>query len=636
MKRFSLPAALFHAVHLQRMQLGALPTATGTDFRVWAPSAQRVEVVLESSERSHPLDPVGNGYFAGTIADLGSGALYRYRLDERGPYPDPASRFQPEGPHGPSMVINPLAYSWRDAGWRGVQMHGQVVYELHVGAFTEEGTFDAAIAPLEELKRLGITLIEVMPIAEFPGRWNWGYDGVNLFAPYHGYGDHDALKRFVDAAHAIGIGVVLDVVYNHFGPDGNYLREFSGDYFNAKRATDWGESINFDGANSREVREFFLANACYWVREFHLDGLRLDATQSIFDSSSPHILAELSRRTRQAAAPRSIVLIAENEPQDARQLLPVELGGYGLDAMWSDDFHHSARVALTGRHDGYFHDHRGEAQEFVSAVKRGFLFQGQYYHWQKQPRGTPVTTQPANAFVFFIQNHDQVANTLSGERVHRISSPGRLRALTALTLLAPQTPLIFMGQEFAASQRFPFFADHAPELASLVHRGRREFVSQFDAFATPAAQARVPHPADPATFHAAKLDFAERETNVATYRLFQDLLALRRSDPVIARQDRFALDGAVLASRALVLRWFDATQGDRLLLVNLGDEIDLVPAPEPLLAPPLAADWQLLWSSDEPRYAGLGVIDPCSATGWRLPAESAALLRAVKASADAV
>jgi maltooligosyltrehalose trehalohydrolase len=583
-------------------------------------------VVLESAE--HALEAEGDGYFSSTLPDVQPGALYRYRLDDRGPYPDPCSRFQPQGPHGPSMVVDRNAFAWSDSAWPGVEMKGQVIYEMHIGAFTREGTFYAAARHLDELKALGVTLLELMPIAEFPGRWNWGYDGVDLYAPYHGYGDADAFKRFVDAAHQRGLAVILDVVYNHVGPDGNFLKCFSADYFTDRYQNDWGEALNFDGPNARAVREFFVGNACYWIREFHLDGLRLDATQSVQDASTPHIIAELADRVRVAAHPRKIILVAENEPQDVRCLLATAQGGFGLDAMWNDDFHHSARVALTGRHEGYYHDYRGHAQEFVSAVKRGFLYQGQYYSWQKKPRGTPLNGQPAWSMVAFTQNHDQVGNTLYGERLHNLTSPGRNRAMTALLLLAPHTPMLFMGQEFAASQPFAFFADHKPELADKVHAGRREFLSQFTTYATPSAQGKVPDPAAESTFLAAKLDLAEREEHAPMYALHCDLLRLRREDPVIAAQAREMIDGAVLSAHAFVLRWFGGAHGDRLLIVNLGEEQDLRPAPEPLLAPPEHSRWQLLWSSDEPRYDGPGALHPDTDEGWLLPGESAVLLRA--------
>lgn len=610
----------------RNMPGGAELRPEGAHFRVWAPQARQVEVVFEGASPPQRLQPEGQGYFSGLVSGARAGGLYRYRLDGKGPYPDPYSRFQPEGPHGPSMIVDPDAYRWRDVGWSGIRMRGQVLYELHVGAFTRAGTFDAAAAELPELADLGVTCIELMPVNEFPGRFNWGYDGVDLYAPYHGYGEPQALKRFVDAAHGLGLAVILDVVYNHLGGDGNYLPHFSPEYFTDRYKCEWGQAINFDGHNSGPVRELFIENAAYWVREFHLDGLRLDATQSIHDAGHPHVLAELTDRARAAAAPRSIVMIAENEPQRAELLgLPSE-GGHGLDAMWNDDFHHSARVALTGGHDGYFHDHRGRAQELLSAVKYGFLFQGQYYSWQTQPRGSPALDRPSWSFVAFIQNHDQVANTFYGLRLQHLTSPGRQRAMTALLLLGPHTPMLFMGQEFNASALFAFFADNNPELARQAWQGRRDFIRQFTQYATPAAQASVLEPADPGTFERSKLDFSERIKHEPVYRLHRDLLRLRQ-DPVIGSQERASLDGAVLGERALLVRWMDARHGDRLLLVNLGEELDLAPAPEPLLAPPRNSRWQMTWSSEEPHYGGGGAWDPTQSDEWRLPAECAILLR---------
>ncbi|HSD43646.1 MAG TPA: malto-oligosyltrehalose trehalohydrolase [Burkholderiales bacterium] len=596
---------------------------------MWAPRARRVDVVIEAPGPAvHALDPAPGGYFAATIPRATPVARYRYRLDGEGPYPDPCARFQPEGPHGPSQVVDANDFVWNDREWAGIGLKGQVIYEMHIGTFTAEGTFDAAVRELPALRDLGVTVLELMPVAEFAGRWNWGYDGVALYAPFHGYGDPHALRRFVDAAHRVNLAVILDVVYNHVGPDGNYLATYSPHYFSERHRTDWGPGINFDGEHSAAVRDFFVRNAAYWIADFHLDGLRLDATQTIRDDSRPHILAEASSAARAAAGSRRIILVAENEPQDAACLDPATAGGYGLDGMWNDDFHHSARVALTGRRDGYFHDYRGAAQEFVSAAKHGFLYQGQRYAWQRQPRGTPVLDRPAWSMIVFTQNHDQVANTLDGRRLHHFVAPGRLRAIVALALLAPQTPMLFMGEEFAASQPFPFFADHCARLHTPVHEGRREFLSQFAPYATPAAQARVPDPCAPATFRSAKLDFAERRRNAQVYGLYHDLLKLRREDPVIAAQARTALDGAVLAPHAFVLRFFDARHGDRLLAVNLGPDLHRASVPEPLVAPPLGARWRMAWSSEEPRYGGQGAIAPCTAAGWHLPADSAVLLRA--------
>lgn len=612
--------------------LGACARDAGTHFRVWAPAARRVEVAFEHSDGHRSglvaLQAEPDGHFSGFARGIGPGTLYRYRLDEGSAWPDPCARFQPCGPHGPSMVVDDNAHTWHDSDWHGVRLAGQVIYELHIGAFTPAGTLDAAIDKLGHLRDLGATVIELMPLAECPGRWNWGYDGVGLYAPYHVYGDADALKRFVDAAHEQGLAVILDVVYNHLGPDGNYLRQYTPHYFTARYANEWGDALNFDGPDSRAVRDYIVGSACHWVRTYHLDGLRLDATQSMHDASPMHILAELSCRVRAAAGDRQILLIAENEPQDVRTIGAVGDGGCGLDAIWNDDYHHSARVALTGRHEGYFHDHRGRAQEFVSALRHGFLFQGQHYAWQNQPRGTPALDVSAAAFVHFLQNHDQVANTFYGQRVHELTSAGRLRALTALTLLGPQTPMLFMGQEFVASAPFTFFADHQPELAEKVFEGRRAFVAQFKSYATDAAQQAIADPALESTFRQCCLDWSECDRHAAALRLHRDLLALRRADPVLSAQDARQLDGAVLSERAFVLRWRGASDGDRLLVVNLGDELDFQPAPEPLLAPPRAMQWDLRWSSDEPGYGGPGAVHPGQDGRWVIPGESATLLAA--------
>jgi maltooligosyltrehalose trehalohydrolase len=608
------------------MTQGAQTTAQGTYFRVWAPHAQQVAVVFEDGAiPTLQLEPRDGGYFAGLCTLAKAGTLYRYRLDDHDPYPDPAARYQPRGPQGPSMVVDPASYPWRDGGWRGLLPSGQVLYELHIGTFTREGTFDAAIEQLPYLVELGVTCIELMPVAEFPGRFNWGYDGVNLFAPFHGYGDEHALRRFVDAAHGHGLGVILDVVYNHLG-DEKHLERFSPDYFTDRYPSEWGRPFNFDGPASQAVREYVIANAAYWIREFHLDGLRLDATQSIFDATRPHVIAQIVASARAAAGTRSILITAENEPQQAELLDAPAQGGCDIDAMWNDDFHHSARVALTRQHDGYFHDYRGRAQELLSAARHGFLFQGQRYDWQKKPRGSPALRRDPRSFITFTQNHDQVANTFYGQRLHELTSPCRLRAMTALHLLAPQTPLLFMGQEFDASTPFRFFADHDGDRAELVWQGRREFVRQFTHYALPAAQERIANPADIATFEGSKLDPADRVRNRGTLDLYRDLLRIRREDPVISRQTRENLDGAVLAERALLLRWIDDTHGDRLLLVNFDARLDLHPAPEPLLAPPAGRTWCLAWSSDEPHYGGPGALSPCGPEGWCLSAESASLL----------
>jgi maltooligosyltrehalose trehalohydrolase len=611
----------------RRLAVGAevLPGGAGVHFRVWARRRRRVDVAFEGGVVV-PLESEANGYFSGLVPDAQVGADYRLRLDGGQAFPDPVSRFQPDGPHGPSRVVDPGAFAWTDGAWGGVSPAGLVLYELHVGTFTREGTWEAATRELESLRDVGVTCVEVMPVADFAGTFGWGYDGVNLFAPTRLYGSPDDFRRFVDRAHALGMGVILDLVYNHLGPDGNYLGEFSPDYFSTRYKTDWGDAINFDGPNSGPVREFYLANARYWIEEYHLDGYRFDATQNIYDDSESHILGEIARVARTAAGRRSIYLVNENEPQHTRLVRPAERGGLGLDALWNDDFHHSAMVALTGRNEAYYTDHQGSPQEFVSAAKWGYLFQGQVYRWQNKRRGTPALDLPPTAFVNYVQNHDQIANFGHGQRCHQMSGLAQFRAVTALLLLSPQTPMLFQGQEFAASAPFYYFADHKEELAKLICAGRAKEMSQFPSVAQPEMQERLANPCVRETFEQSKLDQAERGRgfHAQIYRLHQDLLRLRREEAVFRRvQRRGDVDGAVLGAEAFVLRYFGEGGDDRLLVVNLGTDLHLNVAPEPLLAPPLGKVWETQWSSEHPSYGGMGNA-PLETRGeaWRLPGEN--------------
>ena len=599
----------------RRLPVGAEPGAAGVHFRVWAPDRARVEVVLEGHREAHLLCPEPAGYHAGLVPGLAPGARYRYRLDGGDAFPDPASRFQPEGPHGPSEVVDPRAFAWTDSRSPGVRREGQVLYELHVGAFTPEGTWAAATRELPALAQLGVTLIEIMPIADFPGRFGWGYDGVDLFAPTRLYGRPDDFRTFVDRAHALGLGVLLDVVYNHLGPDGNYLGRYARAYVTDRHATPWGPALNYDGPDAGPVRELVLANAGYWIEEFHLDGLRLDATHTIQDDSPEHILAAIGRTVRARAGRRTALVFAEDELERVALALPADAGGMGLDGIWNDDFHHAARVAATGRREGYYRPFLGSADELV-AVTRGTL-------------AAPDALEPAR-LITFLQNHDQVANSARGLRLHALTSPGRWRALTALLLLSPATPLLFMGQEFAASSPFLFFADHEPELAELVRGGRAEHLSQFASAADPAIQALLPDPASPRTFARSRLDLAERARHSEALALHRDLLALRRGDAAFAEQRM--PDGRSLAGAALALRFTRNDGRDRLLLLNLGPD----PVPEggskaSWLAPPRGSNWTLVWSSDDPRYGGGGT--PAAAREARLiPAESALVLGAIPRS----
>jgi maltooligosyltrehalose trehalohydrolase len=610
-----------------RLPIGAEYRAgRGTRFRVWAPASAPVEVVFDDAALGPVrLQPEGIGYHAGLAAHAGPGARYRFRLGKDA-FPDPASRRQPDGPHGPSEVVDPAAFRWTDQGWRGVVPKGQVLYELHIGTFTPEGTYAAAERHLAYLKDLGVTIVELMPVNEFNGLFGWGYDGVNLFAPTHLYGTPDALRHFVDRAHAIGMGVILDVVYNHLGPSGNYLAHFSPHWFSDRYEGEWGDPINFDGPHSAPVREFFVGNAAYWIAEFHFDGLRLDATQSIFDASETHVLVEIARAARAAAGDRGIYLAGENEPQHAELARSPARGGHGLDALWNDDYHHSATVAATGACEAYYTDTRGTPQELVSALKWGFLYQGQYYAWQKKRRGHPALDLPATAFIQFLQNHDQVANSARGQRLHELTSPGRFRALTALTLLTPGTPLLFQGQEFAASAPFLYFARHDPELDTMVRQGRHAFVAQFPNVASPAGQRLLADPADEATFQRCKLDHGERERHAHVLSMHRDLLRLRREDPVFAAQDSTRMHGAVLGPEAFLLRFFGPAGDDRLIVVNLGATLPLLPMAEPLLAPPGQGRWKLLWHSEDPHWGGNGMLEPDGEHSWRLPAHALAVL----------
>lgn len=649
-----LPAEDGSATAGRRLPIGAeVQQRNGVDgvhFRVWAPARESMSVVIEGGPGqraagdsvSHSLTRSNEEYFEGFVEGAGAGTLYRFQIDGAESAPDPVSRFQPSGPHGPSQVIDPGTFEWTDEDWRGVEPHGQILYEMHVGTFTQEGLWKAAEAQLEELAAAGISVIEVMPVADFPGRFGWGYDGVALFAPTWLFGNPDDFRSFVNRAHAVSVGVILDVVYNHFGPDGNYLKKFSESYFTDKYQNDWGEAINFDDTDSAPVREFFLANATHWIEEYHLDGLRLDATQQIYDDSPTHILTEIGNAVRDAGRKRSTFLVAENEPQETRLVREKAKGGYGLDALWNDDFHHTAMVALTGKREAYYTDYYGSPQEFISAAKYGFLYQGQHYKWQKMRRGTAsLDLNPWN-FVTFLENHDQVANSARGMRVHQLSQPGQYRALTALLLLGPGTPMLFQGQEFGSSKPFLYFADHQPELSQKILKGRGEFLAQFPSMNTPDRSPYLCDPGSPSTFERCKLDFSERQRQTWIYDLHKDLIKLRKNDAAFRLHETGTrMDGAVLSASSFVFRFFaqeelkdatkseDQTGGDRILIVNLGADVELSPAPEPLLAPPVGTAWTLMWSSDDPCYGGEGAYPPETNLGWKLPGNCAFVMKPV-------
>jgi maltooligosyltrehalose trehalohydrolase len=601
---------------------GAHLTDGGCRFHVWAPDHADVSVVVDGAR--HPLAAAGDGTHAGEVAGVRAGARYGFAFgDGEDVFPDPASRFQPDGPHGLSAVVDPAGFAWSDAGWSGIDLSGQVIMEVHVGTFTEAGTWAAAAERLPDLADVGVTVIEMMPVNEFPGRFGWGYDGVGLYAPTRLYGEPDDLRRFVDRAHALGIAVILDVVYNHLGPDGNFVPRFGKSIFRDRR-NDWGDVLNFDEGDVGPLRRFFIENAAYWIREFHFDGLRLDATQEIHDASPVHIIAEVTAAARAAAGGRRIIVVGENEPQNNVLLADPAKGGCGLDALWNDDFHHSAHVALTGRREAYYSDYDGGAREIADSLAFGFLMQGQRSSWQKNPRGTPVLRTPPMRFISFLENHDQVANSAAGQRLTELAQPGRLRALTAVMLLGPQTPMLWQGQEFAASAPFLFFADHGGDVGEGARRGRREFLAQFPSL----IGAELDDPVAEDTFRRCILDWRERETHARVVAFHRDLLRLRREDPVLRLQGSAGVLASSDGDLAIIRLLGEDAGDDRLMVVNLGPD---APAPisAPLIAPPDRQGWRLVWSSEDPAYGGGGTpADPFGAD-WCFPGDSTLLFAGV-------
>ncbi len=586
-----------------RPTLGAWPEAGGVRFRVWAPERRRVELVLEGREPV-ALQRDESGYWAARVPDLPVGSLYRYRLDGEGPFPDPASRFQPQGVHGPSQVVNPGAFAWSDRDWMGVRLEELVVYELHVGTFTPAGTFAAARERLAYLRGLGVTAIELMPVADFPGERNWGYDGVDLFAPARAYGEPDDLRRFVDAAHGEGLAVLLDVVYNHLGPDGAYLALFSPFYFSEAHKTPWGQAVNLDGPGNEHVRGFFIENAHHWIHEYHLDGLRLDATHALIDDSPRHFLSELPERVRSSASPRHVLVVAEDHRNLVHMVRPAAEGGWGLDAVWADDLHHQIRVALAGDRDGYYADFSGSVEDLARTIRDGWFFQGQRSRHLGGPRGTDPAPAPPRRFVVCLQNHDQVGNRALGERLHHQVDPGAWRAVSTLLLLAPETPLVFMGQEWGATSPFLFFTDHNVELGPLVTEGRRREFATFRAFTDPAARARIPDPQAEETFRRSRLAWNEvdDEPHAGLVRLYRALIALRRESG-IGDLEREQYRVVELSGQGVALL-LERPKAGRLLVVAC------LRSPGPVDLGPVAANlgiddtsaWRLGLSTEDPGF----------------------------------
>ncbi|HEX7037485.1 MAG TPA: malto-oligosyltrehalose trehalohydrolase [Pseudomonadales bacterium] len=554
------------------MDWGASPIDGGVRFRLWAPSASQVELLVDD-RATRPMAAVGDGWWELVEPGARAGSRYRYRIDGGIDVPDPASRFQPEDCLGPSQIVDPAGYRWQHGGWTGRPWHEAVIYELHVGTFTPDGTFRGAIGKLDTLVDLGVTAIELMPIADFSGRRNWGYDGVLPFAPDSAYGTPDDLKALIDAAHERGLMVLLDVVYNHFGPEGNFLSQYAAAFFTDRHQTPWGAAINFDtGPESRWVRQFFVDNALYWLEEYRFDGLRLDAVHAIRDDSDEHVLAELARRVREhVGEARHVHLVLENDANEARWL-----GDGGYEAQWNDDYHHAFHVALTGERDSYYGDYADRPIARAARIlAEGFGYQGEHSVHRGEPRGEPSAHLPPTAFVAFLQNHDQIGNRAFGERLHELTAPAALRAATEILLLGPMPPLLFMGQEWNASAPFPFFCDYEGELADAVVEGRRREFAQFDAFRDPAARERIPNPVREETFASARLDWNERLAGAHGdwWRLCHDLLALRRLRvaPRLEHAPGGPARAVTLGEQALQVSWVLAGGVRYTLLANLSD-----------------------------------------------------------------
>jgi maltooligosyltrehalose trehalohydrolase len=581
---------------------GALPLPDGSvRWRVWAPPAEQVELVLLDGERRRAcrMERQGYGYFTHAEAGVRDGQRYAYRLNGGPERPDPASLWQPDGVHRPSAVFRPGRFAWTDRDWRGVRREDLVVYELHTGTFTPEGTFEGIIPRLPALRELGVTAVEIMPVAQFPGTRNWGYDGTYLYAAQNSYGGPEGLQRLVDACHAAGLAIVLDVVYNHLGPEGNYLRDF-GPYFSDRYKTFWGPAFNYDDAGCDAVRDFIVDNARMWLEEYHFDGLRLDAVHSIFDFSPVHILREVKEAADEVGRRlgRPVHVIAESDLNDVRLLLPPERGGYGLDAQWSDDFHHSVHAYLTGERQGYYEDF-GAAPDLARVLHDPFLYAGVYSRHRNRRHGSSSRNLPADRFVISVQNHDQVGNRARGDRLSTLLPPAGQRLAPSLLLLSPYVPLLFMGEEYAEEHPFQFFCSFGDEtLIQNVRRGRRE---EFAAFAW---QGDVPDPQDEATFNASRLTWAwpAGTVHAGMRQMYGDLLRARRSWPALRNfTDR--------ATRLLP----DADHATVLELIRGGSKAEpgktvrayfnLTDRPQPLPQPARDGE-KVLFCSEARRYGG--------------------------------
>lgn len=576
--------------------VGAGIADDGVNYRVWAPDHRelRVHITTSAGMRVCELDAEGDGFFSGFDSAGRNGDLYQFEVGAK-LLPDPASRFQPDGVDGPSQVVDPAAFSWKTTGWRRPSLHGRVIYELHVGTFTKEGTFSAAMARLDALVDLGINTIELMPLADFAGRRNWGYDGVMLFAPARCYGTPDDLRALVDAAHARGLAVIIDVVYNHVGAAGNVLPDYAAGYFHAENASIWGQAFDYQ---QPAVRRFFLQNACQWLDEYRFDGLRLDAVHAIKDDA---FVAEIAA----AAHARGAWIVAEDERNEANLITPAIAGGHGADAQWSDDFHHTIRVALTGQREAHFKSFTGSMDEWARTLAQGWFYEGQFSPHLKSPRGTPAGHLPPERFVFCISNHDQVGNRPLGDRLHDVVSPAAYRAVSMLLCLSPYTPMLFMGQEWAAATPFPFFTDLPGDLGNRMRENRLKEFAHYGAHYDRETLARMPDPQEEDTFLSAKLNWHEcaQAGHREVVSLYRECLRQRAREPHFQSPSREHWSVGRIADRLLGLRWRHP-DGDWLLLIGIEGEEVLVAADEPFLRNGSGRCWRLVLASNDPRFGG--------------------------------
>jgi maltooligosyltrehalose trehalohydrolase len=585
-----------------KLQLGANISKDGVRFRVWAPRVSSISVRVVGESEGISMEPEEKGYFSTFIRGLRPGARYSYLLNGEPLRPDPVSRFQPEGVHGPSEVIDPSQFKWEDQDWKGIPPEEMILYEIHTGTFTKQGTFEGIIPFIDYLKNdLGITAIELMPVGQFPGERNWGYDGVYLYAPQNSYGGPTGLKHLINACHRKGLAVILDVVYNHLGPEGNYLNDY-GPYFTDRYKTPWGPAVNFDGSESDGVRKFIIDNALYWVTEYHIDGLRIDAIHGIFDFSAKPILYEIREAVHRQSKRlgRQILVIAESDLNDVRVINPPSKGGYGVDAQWNDDFHHCLHALLTGERNGYYQDF-GDLDQLAKALREGFVYSGQYSPYRKRRHGSSSSHISPSKFIIFSQNHDQVGNRAKGDRLSTLVSFEALKLAAGIVLLSSNIPLLFMGEEYGEEAPFQYFISHSDQaLIEAVRKGRSE---EFTAFQWSGG---IPDPQDEVTFLRSKinLDLRHEGKNQTLLQFYETLIKLRKELYPLSFPDKKGLQIEGFGREKVILIKWECGQDRVIGLFNLNDKpIKIEIAVE-------KGDWERIFSSASEEWGGLGALVP--------------------------